>query len=265
MSNPNNTLRGWLPTVSMIAAALVLYLGSALIATQLSGSTVVGALVSNAVIFAAGILWLRSGKHLTGAAVPVRPRGQLTREPGFWALAFTALLFCWLAGQAAALWVYGLTGSPNFDGNTAAKAQAPAVLMLALVLVLAPLGEEMLMRGVAYSRLRRHVPPFAAAVLTTGVFSLMHLNVVQIVLTLPLGILLAAVYEQTGRLAPVIGMHMVFNLLSVIVPAAAVAGFASLPFVLVGWSAVALLLLRLFRSTGISAHEESSAGAVAGR
>lgn len=259
MSNPNNSLRGWLPTLAVIAGALVLYLGSALIAAGLTGSAVIGALVSNAVIFTAGVLWLRSGKHRTAVSEP--QRSPQVRRPGFWARAAAALLLCWLAGQAAALWLYGITGSSNFDGHTETKALAPAVLVLALVLVLAPMGEEMLMRGLAYSRLRRHVSPFAAAVLTTGVFSLLHLNIVQLVLTLPLGILLAAVYEQTGRLGAVIGLHMVFNLLSVIVPAAAVAGFASLPFVLVSWSVTAVLLVGLFRRAGISSGKERSAGA----
>lgn len=247
MSNPNNTLRGWSSTAAVIVGALALYVSTALIATLLSGSSMVGAVVSNAALFTAGLFWMRSKWHREGTVIPVRKRGNHGRGTGFWALVLIALLFCWLVGQATSVWLYSLVGSPNFDEHASTKAGAPVLLMLLVVLVLAPIGEEMLMRGLVYSRLRRHVPPLVAAVLTTGVFSLMHLNLVQIAVTLPLGLLLAAVYEQTGRLAPAILIHVVFNLFSVIVPPALVVSFASLTFVLLGGVVLGLLLARLYR------------------
>lgn len=247
MSNPNNTLRGWLSTAALMVGALALYVSTALIATLLSGSSMVGAVVSNAVLFTAGIFWLRSKWHYEGTEIRVRKHGDLGRGSGFWALVLVALLFCWLVGQATSVWLYSLLGSPNFDEHASTKAGAPVLVMLLVVLVLAPMGEEMLMRGLVYSRLRRHVPPLAAAVLTTGVFSLLHLNLVQIAVTLPLGLLLAAVYEQTGRLAPVILIHVVFNLFSVIVPPTLVISFSSLTFVMLGGVVLALLLAMLYR------------------
>jgi uncharacterized protein len=251
MSNPHNTLRGGLSSLAVIAGALALYLSTAMIAVLLSGSPIVGAVVSNTVLFTAGLFWLHSTQHRNRTVIPV-PGGSRSaaREPGFWALTALTLVFCWLVGQAASVWLYSLVGSSNFDEHASAKAEAPAVLMILVVLVLAPMGEEMLMRGVIYSRLRSHLPPLAAAVLTAGVFSLMHLNLVQIAATLPLGLLLPVVYEQTGQLAPVILMHIVFNLFSMIVPAALVAGFSSLTFVLLGGVVLNLLLARLYRPVG---------------
>jgi uncharacterized protein len=257
MSNPNNTLRGWLSTAAVIAGTLALYLSTAMITVLLTGSAVISALVSNAVLFAAGILWLRSEQHRTSTGSPAGNPGGLSRGPGFWAQAVIALTFCWLVGQAASVWLYGLVGSPGFDEHVSTKAQAPLPLMLLLVLVLAPMGEEMLMRGVVYSWLRRHMAPLAAALLSTGLFSLMHLNLVQIVVTLPLGLLLAVVYERTGRLTPVIMMHAVFNLFSAVFPAALVASFASLTFVLLGGVALALLLVLLYRAPGAEPTESA--------
>ncbi|MFJ2662538.1 CPBP family intramembrane glutamic endopeptidase [Arthrobacter koreensis] len=237
-----HTLHGWLATASIILTSLALFGGTAVAAGQLLGSPVAGAVVANAVMFTAGMIWLRSRAGSGSKGVPVRT------VPGrrFWALAGSALVMCWLVGQAGALWVYSYTGSPGFESHSQVKQAAPVLLTLLLVLVLAPMGEEMLMRGLAYARLRRHLPPVAAALLTAGVFSLLHQNLVQILATLPLGMLLAAVYERTGRLTPVIGMHIVFNLLSVALPVNAVSSLASLAFVLVAGSVLLVLLAALY-------------------
>lgn len=229
----------------------MLYVVAALVAALLTGSAVAGAAVSNAVVFAAGVVWLRTqprrGRSTALPGVP-RPRAASRR---FWALSGLSLALCWLVGQAASVWLYSLVGSSGFDQHEAAKGSAPVWLTLLVVLLLAPMGEEMLMRGIAYTRLRRHLPPIGAAVLTSLVFSVLHLNVVQIAATLPLGILLAAVYEQTGRLGAAVGLHAVFNLLSVMVPAAFVAGFATLAFVLIGGSMLVLVLAQLYRPRAV--------------
>ncbi|MGY4541153.1 membrane protease YdiL (CAAX protease family) [Arthrobacter sp. UYNi723] len=261
MPNPNNTLRGWVTSAAVIVGALALYLSTAIITTLISGSSMIGAVVSNAVLFTAGLFWLRSNRPQGGSEIPVRKNGDLSRGPGFWALVSILLGVCWLVGQATAVWLYGLVGSSDFDAHAATKAEAPVLLMLLVVLVLAPMGEEMLMRGVTYSRMRRHMPPLAAAVLSTGLFSLMHLNLVQIVVTLPLGILLAMVYEQTGRLTPVILLHAVFNLFSVVVPAALVSALSSLTFVSLGGAVLALLLVRLYRPVPPAVRESELSGA----
>jgi membrane protease YdiL (CAAX protease family) len=261
MSNPhNNRVRARLRTCGVLAGALALYVSLALVATLLSGSAVIGALASNAGIFTAGLFWLRTQPRTDGSEGPADHRGALGRGRRFWTLVAASLVSCWLVGQAASVWLYSLVGSPEFDQHTATAAAAPMALTLLLVLVLAPMGEEMLMRGIAYTRLRRHMPPLAAALITSGVFSLLHLNLVQIVVTLPLGILLAAVYEQTGRLTPVILIHSVFNLLSVIVPATFVTAFSSLTFVLLGGSALVLLLAQFYKPVSTAARERVVAG-----
>lgn len=251
---------GWLRTVGVLAGALALYVSAALIATLLSGSAVVGAAVSNAAVFTAGLIWLRTQPRRDGSEGPAGVPGALGRGRRFWALAGASLVFCWLVGQASSAWLYSLVGSPEFDQHAATKAGAPVALMLLVVLILAPMGEEMLMRGIAYARLRRHLPPLAAALATSAAFSLLHLNLVQIVATLPLGLLLAAVYEQTGRLVPVIGLHIVFNLLSVIMPVALVTALGSLTFVMLGGSVLVLLLVRLYMPSRADSRTEVAAG-----
>lgn len=257
MTPRSNAASGRWATVGVLIGAVALYVGAALAGSLLTGSAVAGAAVSNVVVFAAGMAWLRTQprRGRPGALSRVQPSGTAARR--FWTLTGLSLALCWLVGQAASVWIYSLVGSSGFDRHEAAKDAAPVWMTLLVVLVLAPLGEEMLMRGVAYGRLRRHMPPIGAAVLSSAVFSALHLNLVQIVATLPLGILLAAVYEQTGRLAPLVGLHAVFNALSVMVPVAVVASFSTLAFVLIAGSVLVLVLAQLYRSLGVVPDPES--------
>ena len=246
----DNTLRGWLTTLAGIVTALVLYVGVTVAAAMLSDSPVVGAGAANTAIFVAGLIWLRRGQCRGDSGVPGRVHA---RNPALWVLSSTALVVCWLLGQSASAWLYSLVGSAGFDTHTATATRTPAMLMLLFVLILSPMGEEMLMRGVIYTRLRKHLPPLAAALLSAGAFSLLHLNLVQIVLTLPLGILLALVYEHTGRISSVILLHAAFNLLSVVVPAAVVVDLAPLTFVSFGTATLTVLLAWLYRVVSVSA------------
>lgn len=243
MSVPANTVRGWLTTIGLIAGALALYVGSTLAASLLLGSAVAGAVAANAVVFAAGLLWLRRSRLTPGSTLRIPPGRDQSTGLGFWAFTGLCLGLCWLVGQASALWLYSFLGSPGFDSHAQTKTGAPVLLVMLLILVLAPMGEEMLVRGIAYTRLRRHLPPAGSAVITAGLFSLMHLNLVQIVLTFPLGLLLAAVYERTGRITVPIVLHIVFNALSAAVPVSVVGGFASTGLVLAGVGVLALLLV----------------------
>lgn len=243
MSGSANTVRGRLSTLGLIAGSLVLYVGLTLAASLLPGGAVAGALVANTVVFTAGLLWLRRNRLKPGSPAGNPPETGQGTGRGFWAFTCLSLGLCWLVGQASALWLYGFLGSPGFDSHIQTKTEAPALLVLLLVLVLAPMGEEMLVRGIGYTRLRTHLPPAGAAIITAGLFSLMHLNLVQIVLTFPLGLLLAAVYERTGRIAPSILLHIAFNALSTAVPVSIVAGFATAGFVIAGVGVLVLVLV----------------------
>lgn len=205
------SIRQWMRTCAILAAALAGYIGTALIGTMVTGDAVAGAAISNiaALAIAIGYRWWVNRSPLAG---PPQPRAL---RPSFWITVISALVVCWLLGQAAALWVYATIGSPQFDAITEAKVETSTGLLLLTTIVLAPIGEESLLRGVAYPALRRHWPPLASAFVTAMVFALLHANVVQLVLTVPLGLLLAFVYEATQRIWPAILLHAAFNVASV--------------------------------------------------
>lgn len=119
-----------------------------------------------------------------------------------------------------ALWVKQSLNTPSPIQNL--METTPLATIIAASLIAAPLGEEALVRGFIYPTMRKHLSaPFTIA-LTACLFALLHGNLVQIVLTLPLGIVLGYLYEQTHDLRVCIGAHMLFNLMTVVLPSVTV-------------------------------------------
>ncbi len=84
---------------------------------------------------------------------------------------------------------------------------------LAAAAVVAPLGEELLFRGILYSSLRNAWPAWVAAVVSSLIFAGLHYYSWFGVLTIAgFGVLMCWVYERTGSLWPPIAFHALLNL-----------------------------------------------------
>ena len=81
-------------------------------------------------------------------------------------------------------------------------------------MVLAPLGEESLFRGVLYPTLKRYGFPQAALWITSLLFAFIHFNALSFVPLLVLAVLLVKLYERTGNLLSCIACHATFNAFS---------------------------------------------------
>ncbi|MFC4048342.1 CPBP family intramembrane glutamic endopeptidase [Actinomadura syzygii] len=151
----------------------------------------------------------------------------MPQTPRFWAWVALAGAFVFLAGQTAALMLYGLLGSPQFDANVEHQRSSPAGLVVLVTLVLAPISEEVLFRGLLYPLLRRQAGVLMSAVVTALAFALVHGNLVQAAPAVLLALLLALVYERTRVLWPVVALHTVFNLAASIVAPSALQALAT--------------------------------------
>ena len=84
-----------------------------------------------------------------------------------------------------------------------------------LVVVLAPVAEEVFFRGFFYGSLRGHLGAPGAAVASSLVFALVHFTSEQTLSLLPLlgvlGLLFCFLYERTGSLYPGIALHALNN------------------------------------------------------
>jgi membrane protease YdiL (CAAX protease family) len=90
------------------------------------------------------------------------------------------------------------------------------VLVLVLVLVVgAPVVEELFFRGLLLSALRHRLGAWWGAVLSSILFGLAHFEPLQFPVLALFGLVLAALKLRTGRLGPNICAHAAFNALAV--------------------------------------------------
>ena len=94
--------------------------------------------------------------------------------------------------------------------------EVPIAALATLSILVVPIGEEALMRGFVYPIMRQQFSAPVTIALSACLFALLHGNIVQIILTLPLGITCGYMYEQTHSLMQCIGIHMLFNALTFI-------------------------------------------------
>jgi len=127
---------------------------------------------------------------------------------------------------------------------------------MTLVLVLAPLFEELLFRGFLWDCLQRALGSRAALVSSSLLFALYHGDPLHVVSVLPLSFLLGTLRLRTGSIVPCIAAHFGNNLLSLIL--LMVWGVDA--DVAVPWAVAALCLtvslVALLRSCGVNVHLE---------
>jgi len=102
--------------------------------------------------------------------------------------------------------------SPAFQEVAELQMETPMWLGIISFGILAPLGEELIFRGLVYGSLKKAMPVPAAIVLSGFLFGLFHGNLVQGVYATLLGCVFAWSYELYGTLLIPILMHGVANL-----------------------------------------------------
>lgn len=93
-------------------------------------------------------------------------------------------------------------------------------LLIAGVVVLGPLFEELLLRGLLYGTLRHIADEHVSVAVSAGVFALMHLqySLPIMLLILPMGVVLGYARSRSGSIWVPVLLHMVNNGLTVIWP-----------------------------------------------
>lgn len=84
------------------------------------------------------------------------------------------------------------------------------------MVIIAPLLEEILFRGIIFARLREYMSVKVAIVISALIFGIIHGNVVQGIYAFIIGICLAYIYERYNTLLAAVLFHMAANLMSVI-------------------------------------------------
>ena len=87
--------------------------------------------------------------------------------------------------------------------------------------LLAPISEELVFRGVLLAAVARRLSARWAAVVTAAAFALTHLaldfdSTTAVPALFVMGWVLAAAVQRSGRLAPAVAAHLGFNLVGVL-------------------------------------------------
>ncbi len=90
------------------------------------------------------------------------------------------------------------------------------LVMLVMVVVVAPVFEEVLYRGYLYGVSKRFTDRFFAVVFSSSAFALVHSGMITVIPIFTLAVFLALAYELSGCLLVPIVIHMLFNLANVI-------------------------------------------------
>ncbi|MFB8764434.1 CPBP family intramembrane glutamic endopeptidase [Nocardiopsis alba] len=255
MNDQDERPSAWWAIIGWCLGGLALYVSVSLTVGLLTGSPVLGAVASGLVILGAVVAWRRWAHGVSST----RTVSEQALEPRFWVFVVVGLVLCFFGGQTLAVWLYAEHGSPVFDSSQAAQGAAPVALLLFALVVAAPAGEEALMRGLVYPLLRRRWPVLASALVSSAIFAVLHGNLVQIAVTLPLGVLLAFVYEHVDRLWPVVLAHASFNLASALVPVALIEAMAMPVVFSIALTGVVLVLVAIHPRSGSSADRAAGA------
>jgi uncharacterized protein len=149
----------------------------------------------------------------------VRPLGRLIGQGvglGLVAIAGSTLIVSVLVA---------LTGSEATPDQvlTGGILETPLQLVLAVIaaVVLAPLAEEMLFRGLLHRGLRRRLALAPATAVSSVLFAVVHIDVVlsqplALVGLVLVGVILAVAYERTGSLVVPVVIHAVHNAVTIV-------------------------------------------------
>jgi membrane protease YdiL (CAAX protease family) len=161
-------------------------------------------------IFNALLIWigLRCGKLAAGGDMHVGIANYPIREPRKVAGLIGALLLCGLG-----IAMSGFNPYPDLPGYLREANPLQLFLMALVVVVAAPLGEELFFRGWLWSALRRHWGELPTALVTGGLWYLGHFGhgLLYMALLAPAIIIITAVRYISGSLRASLLAHAIYN------------------------------------------------------
>ena len=129
---------------------------------------------------------------------------------------FDRSAFKWMAAAAGAYLLFAflyvaLVTEP--EQEDIAEAFGPVPVQILLIVIAAPISEEVCFRGMVYGGLREKLPRAAAALIAAVLFGALHAltGVSAVPPLIAFGFVLCLLYEKTGSIVPGILLHMLNN------------------------------------------------------
>ncbi|MBK1790992.1 CPBP family intramembrane glutamic endopeptidase [Persicirhabdus sediminis] len=118
------------------------------------------------------------------------------------------------------LWISKLLGEENMQQDVVKmlrESEDPKLLIAMAIgaTVIAPICEEIVFRGYIYASIKRFSDRYFAAILSSLIFAFVHLHVAPLLPLTVLAIILCIAYERSGSIWAPIGIHAIFNSITV--------------------------------------------------
>lgn len=132
--------------------------------------------------------------------------------------------------------------------------------MILATVIMAPVLEEVLFRGLVFKSLLRGMPLIPALILQAFIFGLMHGQIIWVCYATVIGIVLGVIKTRYGSLYPCILFHFVFNGWSFFIPLIyrfiPDSIYTSIVFTAVSFVIIVLLGIILFKNTAGTKHTD---------
>lgn len=224
----------------MVAGVMLLYLGLSFLAVWASGDVVIGTLVSNILMTIFGFFYYHDYPW----------KGDKSASWTFLPMVFmlVLMLLVWFTNQLTGnlLLELGIEAPQVLDTT-----RYPAVYLILAVLI-GPVMEELLFRGILYRHLKQQWNPVAALLVSSVVFALMHGNLYQMLPAFLGGLFYGLVYQLGGGLFLAILCHGSMNLLTVVLAGIEIPSFLYHPAVVILLWVVLLTVMIRTMVTGSS-------------
>lgn len=161
-------------------------------------------------LVAAMCLWYMKKVRLT---TPLKPQ-PLSR--GLWIALIVIFLSIRVFGTTTSSYFISITKDPA-SMHYIEDMQTPNIfLSLLCTVVVAPVSEELFLRGVAYKSWSQVFGRSAAFIMQACAFTLIHGTLMHLYYTFALALLLALAYEMSDSILVPIGIHALFNLAAIL-------------------------------------------------
>lgn len=188
-------------------------------ATDANAAPSVGRILTGALVLQIGVIalaWRFLHEHQVGWATGFGWHRAPEKAIGWGVLAIGLFLPIAWGLQTASIFLMEKLGlDPSLQlALQALKSSGSAGELTALAvmtILVAPIAEETLFRGILYPTIKQHGFPRAALWSTSALFAIIHFNVAIFVPLLLLALLLVWLYEKTDNLLAPIAAHAAFN------------------------------------------------------
>ena len=121
-----------------------------------------------------------------------------------------------LATQAAAVLVQAAAASDNYRQVLESQYSCNIFIGIIVYVIIGPLAEELLFRGIIYTTLRRYTYLIVAVIASAAAFGIYHGNIVQGIYAFIFGCIAALAYEYYGSFFAAVAVHALQNLIAYI-------------------------------------------------